>query len=508
MANIYLRQHRHTDRARRTIYTQAVTDLRINKGVVEVPSAGEDEWMSLVLSMIPPPALQEESKKIKKKQRRVNQLGLTPKTEEHISSSEDEDADEELKLASTVAASGVAGHELKFTYKGQTSVLQSSTDIASWIKERRRRFPTAARKAENDAHLQKLKEEREASKAKKLLERQLKTLEKDKQAAEAAAMEKSKLKVEKLRRKLEKEERRAAKAEAKTLKRSAPHEADEVDNREVKKKRYSPKANSVEDRCQEAGKTDPSDTLDDGSVVNVSIAAGSASKLEINQATKDSQTTLESMKEEKKEPPSSIPNPLTPTSQPAVPDRDDEPQPKPEPTMIDDSAVEHKPLENPTSNSHDAPDVYALTRREEPDGEISASSSDTAVHSDEPSDDDDNDEETTSSGSSPSESESDSEGPEIVSSGGARPQRVLPPKKSKIQDKAICRDFLRTGRCRRGKRCRWRHALPDRGQRKAEKSVFSRPERKSLHQRLLEQEEEQARAEGEASIQQEHDTGT
>lgn len=374
---------------------------------------------------------------------------------------------------------------LKFTYKGQTSVLQSSTDIASWIEERRKRFPTVARKAENDAHLQKLKEEREASKAKKLLERQMKTLEKDKQAAEQAAVEKSKLKVQKLRRKLEKEERRAAKAEAKSLKRNAPHEADELDTHEAKKKRYpsSPKANSVEDRCQEAAKTEPTDFLDRGKVVNVSIAAGPASKLENSHASNGSQTALESAKEEKQEPPSSIPDPLTPTSQPAVPDTDDKPHPQSESITIDVSAVEHKQLENPASDSHGAPDACAMTRQEGLDSATSASSSDTAVHSDE-SLDDDNDDETSSSGSSSSETKSDSEGPETVTSRGARPQRVLPPKKSKNQDKAICRDFLRSGRCRRGKRCRWRHALPDRGQRKAEKSVLARPERKSLHQRV------------------------
>ncbi|KAL8943531.1 MAG: hypothetical protein Q9216_000989 [Gyalolechia sp. 2 TL-2023] len=434
-----------------------------------------------------PPALQEDSKKLKKKKRRVNQLGLTPKSEEHLSSSEDEDADEELKLASSVVASGISNHELKFTYKGQTSVLQSSTDIASWLEERRKRFPTAARKAENDARLQKSKEEREASKAKKLLERQLKTLEKDKQAAEQAAVEKSKLKVEKLRRKLEKEERRAAKAEAKTLKRSAPHEADDFDTHKAKKERYhsSPKADDVEDHCQEVGKMKPTDSFELGNMDNVSMSAEIASKLEDNDALKGSQTTPEHVKEEEeREPPSSIPDSVTPTCQPAVLGRESKSQPKPEPTMIDVSAAERKPIASPAPDSHGAPDACSMMRQEGLGDAISASSLDTSVHSDESSDHGDGDDETTSSGSSTSESESDSEYPETVVSPGARPPRVLPPKKSKKQEKAICRDFLRSGRCRRGKRCRWRHALPDRGQRKVEKSVLSRPERKSLHQRV------------------------
>lgn len=451
-----------------------------------------------------PPALQEESKKPKKKKRRVNQLGLTPKAEEHLSSSEDEDSDEELKLASTVATSGTPGHELKFTYKGQTSVLQSSNDIASWIEERRRNFPTLARKAENDAHLRKLKEERDALKAKKLLERQLKTLEKDKKAAEQAAAEKSKLKVEKLRRKLEKEERRAAKAEAKTLKRSAPQEANEAHTHEAKRMRYhsSPEAKTVEDRCQEAVKAEATESHDQERQSGSSIAVGPLPRVETDHSFKGSQPTLNSMEEEKQEPQSSVPDPLTPTSQPAVPDKDDDPSSKPESTVVDVSATSHKPFDNPTSGSHGVPDAHAPTRQEDLDSSIASSSSDTAEHSDESSDDE---EETTSSGSSSSStSESDSEGPETKSSRRARPLKVLAPKKSNNKDKAICRDFLRSGRCRRGKRCRWRHALPDRGQKKAEKSVLSKPERKSLHQRLVEQEQEKARAEGATSNEQEH----
>lgn len=54
---------------------------------------------------VKPPAPQIETKKAKKKKkRRVNQLGLTPKTVEHASSSEEDDIDEELKLAATVTA--------------------------------------------------------------------------------------------------------------------------------------------------------------------------------------------------------------------------------------------------------------------------------------------------------------------------------------------------------------------------------------------------------------------
>ena len=54
---------------------------------------------------VKPPVPQIEAKKSKKKKkRRVNQLGLTPKNDEHVSSSEEEDIDEELKLAAAATA--------------------------------------------------------------------------------------------------------------------------------------------------------------------------------------------------------------------------------------------------------------------------------------------------------------------------------------------------------------------------------------------------------------------
>ena len=50
-----------------------------------------------------PPAPQEMARRPKKKKRRHNQLGLTPKTLEHESSEEEEnDVDEETKLAVAV----------------------------------------------------------------------------------------------------------------------------------------------------------------------------------------------------------------------------------------------------------------------------------------------------------------------------------------------------------------------------------------------------------------------
>jgi len=53
-----------------------------------------------------PPAPSDSGKKPRKKKRKHNQLGLTPKAEEHESSEEEEDVDEEAKLAAMVGAVG------------------------------------------------------------------------------------------------------------------------------------------------------------------------------------------------------------------------------------------------------------------------------------------------------------------------------------------------------------------------------------------------------------------
>ena len=60
---------------------------------------------------VKPPALHETTRKPRKKKLKHNQLGLTPKAEERESSEEEDDVDEEAKLAS-VAASARRGPQL------------------------------------------------------------------------------------------------------------------------------------------------------------------------------------------------------------------------------------------------------------------------------------------------------------------------------------------------------------------------------------------------------------
>ncbi|KAL8640599.1 MAG: hypothetical protein Q9226_008728 [Calogaya cf. arnoldii] len=423
---------------------------------------------------VKPPAPQVESKKSKKKKkRRVNQLGLTPKTDEHVSSSEEDDIDEDVKLAATVEAASTAP-QLQFTYKGETSTLQNPDDIASWLEERKKRFPTAARRAEKEERLRKDREEQiEKKRAEKLLERQKRTLEKDKQAIQQDkedAAAKAKLKVEKLRKRLEKEERRIAKSEAKSLKRSATEPDDEL----------LPEAKRVK-REESIGA--------DEEVLAVPASGDVHNRDEKSQSDAEAESS------------NPIPDPLTPTSQPAMPD----PEIKPE-INLDQPLSDLKVLQ-PGVADESAPKL-GLKSEEKQNGKVDSTASvdDISISSDDTLEDDSEDDDTSSSGSSCSESHTDAEGPETASSRRKGPQRVPPPKKGDRQAKAICRDFLQTGRCRRGKRCRWRHALPERGQRKAEEETPIRVERKSLHQRLVEQELENERQEKEKLEQHGHQT--
>ncbi len=330
------------------------------------------------------------------------------------------------------------------------STLQSPDEIASWLEERKKRFPTAARKAEKEARLRKSREEQEEKKrAERLLERQKRTLEKDRQAIQQDKQDtaaKAKLKVEKLRKRLEKEERRIAKSEAKSRKRSAA-EADEEPLPEAK-------------RLKREGST--------GAGESAPIVAESAASHRMDDRSKGDLEADSS---------NPIQDPLTPTSQPAIPDSEVKSECKLDQPLSDSKVFQlsvtdcSAPQSNIKSEEPQNGTVDTVESADSP----SASSNDT-------SEDEEEDDDTSSSGSSSSDSESDAEAP--VSSRPQGPQRVKPPKRVDKQTKAVCRDFLQTGRCRRGRRCRWRHALPEREHRKAETETPFRVERKSLHQRV------------------------
>ncbi|KAL9128803.1 MAG: hypothetical protein Q9217_002584 [Psora testacea] len=181
---------------------------------------------------------QEQPHKPKKRPRKQNQLGLTPKTEEHESSGEEEkDVDEEMKLASAIGGPRFQSEQIQITYNGQTLSLQSASDIVSWIEERKKKFPTkvrsavsteqkAARNATQEAAKQARRDTLEKQKAEAQERRRKKQLKKVKEAPGDNAA-KAKRKVEKLRKQLEKEEKRIARAESRFGRSNAVNASDE-----------------------------------------------------------------------------------------------------------------------------------------------------------------------------------------------------------------------------------------------------------------------------------------
>ncbi|KIX01647.1 uncharacterized protein Z518_09373 [Rhinocladiella mackenziei CBS 650.93] len=91
--------------------------------------------------------------------KKQNLLGLTPSKLEDDSNPED-DEDEENRLASHTNWNS---QTLEFEYKGRTSTLRTPEDIAAWIAERRRRYPTQAKieAAKKEAEKKKRKWEEE-----------------------------------------------------------------------------------------------------------------------------------------------------------------------------------------------------------------------------------------------------------------------------------------------------------------------------------------------------------
>ena len=193
----------------------------------------------------------------KKHPRKINQLGLTPAQEEHVSSSGSEaDVDEEAKLIAATSDSG----GLQFTYKGQTSTLKSAADIAAWIEERKKRYPTAERRearqkeaeerkrqwqeekrrrdeSRNEAKLQNKLNSKSGPKGKAVQTRDAESQRRKQNEVPGHMTRKSststvdsmdvvtkaRLKAEKLRKMAEKAQQAALKAEAKMARASATH---------------------------------------------------------------------------------------------------------------------------------------------------------------------------------------------------------------------------------------------------------------------------------------------
>lgn len=88
------------------------------------------------------------------KRRKINQLGLTPSTTDYREASP-KVGDEEAQLAQRTQLDGI----LEFNYRGKNASLSTPEDIAAWIEERRRRYPTAARIAAKEREEKERKQE-------------------------------------------------------------------------------------------------------------------------------------------------------------------------------------------------------------------------------------------------------------------------------------------------------------------------------------------------------------
>ncbi len=365
---------------------------------------------------------------------------------------------------------------LQFTYKGQKSTLRSAAEIASWIEERRKRFPTKERIAEKAQRARQRAEELEAAKRERESTARRNAEAKEKEKADAKARrkaeldeasaktrkevkpegskdpaEEAKLKIEKLQKQLQKVEKRAAKAAAEVSKLKAEASrykgvnqvnvpSPESTQVEVKPETPMPKegmesaADAVplkEENLERLGNVD-GQTLLSGTVEAVAAEGDTESSLK-------------------------PPDPLTPTSQPSILRLAEVDQDR------DAARVAAFPIEEVSGPSRD--DLGCMNNLANPPppppesmavgSSISVSnSSGSSIPSLNESED-----ETTSSDESTSSSSSSS-APESQPSRRVQPDKVAPPKRSK--KKAICRNFLQHGRCKKGDACGFRHELPNR----------------------------------------------
>lgn len=361
-----------------------------------------------------------------------------------------------------------------------------------------KKFPTKARTEARAAELAERKSQREdaqkaANQARKEAreKQQAKVKEREKKNQEAEerhkkpqdssedAAAKAKLKVEKLRKQLEKEEKRAAKAEAKASKKSLDannkgtlKEAKyQIDGSKKRKRSASDIAESkmVEETCA-ANSTQPI----------AAIFANEDTSIMPNNAGLHETPILDTITLDSQEKPQEIvsmaADPLTPMSQPPVSgDKADSP-----PTTFDLSdAIPETSLVGDLNEEQVVSLAINDSKASQDSGtSILDSSSDiSSTHSDDL---------TSSSGSSSFDADSEDDGPEQASSKRNGLEKVAPPKRNKKT--GICREFLKSGRCKWGDGCKWRHELPERGSRTAAVKEIVKPEGKKervgLYQRV------------------------
>ena len=399
------------------------------------------------------PTVQSDNKQLTKKRRKHNQLGLTPRKEEH-ESSEEEDIEEESKLAAAQSQM-ISSSGLRFSYKGRHATLSTPAEIAAWIEERKRRYPTQARVTEAVERKRKLqeadriaREERKAiSTRKRMVSQEASKQEREKKSKKRqkdVASEQSK--AEKLRKDLEKAQRRLADFEARTANAHAgmvqnPEHLDSARLKTTEIEAVDPqrvlinnpesgpdKAPATEDRPFPSGETLShlsASREEAGNILSTSQPLDTKPH-QLAKTRSDSQAS-KSQRIARSVDSSCSSIMVSSTIKPPVAD-------------CTPDATHHQKL-----GIDDANDVVTK--------DLDSSASDTSSDSetDSESEDDTSSSGSSSSGSEPSESSVNCKVPS--SNPVARPSR----------SKAICHAFLKNGRCHRGDQCRYRHELPERG---------------------------------------------
>ena len=179
--------------------------------------------MADIADLLPAKPVQVEQKEVSPPVRSKNTLGLTPAAAD-LSESEDDEG-EEAKLASNSDAIS-----LEFSHRDHATALRTPAEIAAWIAERKRRYPTeakreAARKAAEEKH-KKWAEEKAARSAALRATQQFRQQSKEKRAPGPGARRQhpaidqktrllaARLQAETLKRKAEKAQRNLEAAEA------------------------------------------------------------------------------------------------------------------------------------------------------------------------------------------------------------------------------------------------------------------------------------------------------
>jgi hypothetical protein len=364
---------------------------------------------------------------------------------------------------------------LSFTYRGQLSTLRSAADIAAWLAERKRRYPTRA-KAEEAARLKekafeadrlarekrqktarrRTDQSQERKKAGPARQENMSLGQKDKVVGKGSscgedAYSKTEAEAEGLRKKLAKTRKKLAKIEAK----AAALERDQRPDGSL----FPPKDAGNDDlRLGGTRSQDP----------NAVICETEVSGLERNPNSHISHLP------DADSGGAQICDPLTPYPRRKLP-AIDESGPR---SLLDIDSSKPESLQTLNPLQTDSQNEESIS---ETDDSFS-SSSDFTSPSDSEADSDPRDDATSSTGTSTSSA------PDEIPSKGTRLVHVSPPS-CDVMRKRVCREFRATGRCRYGKNCRFSHGLKVRtrgpeGSKRRSRAKDGRPEKMSLYQRV------------------------